>query len=77
MCVYNVHKSKQQTQVEQEKKEKENMSCLMMLACWMPFLIVISFDAGFATARPPRGLGLLGSRVQVDIGLLGDSVWAN
>lgn len=53
------------------------MACLMVLACWMPFLIVISFDAGLVTARPPRVLGLLGCRVQVEIGLLGDSVWAN
>lgn len=70
----------QQTQVEQEKKIKEKkkyMACLMVLACWMPFLIVISFDAGLVTARPPRVLGLLGCRVQVEIGLLGDSVWAN
>lgn len=53
------------------------MACLMMLACWMPFLIVISFDAGFANHPPPRGPGLLGCRVRMDIGLLGDSVWAN
>lgn len=48
----------------------------MMLACWMPFLIEISFDAGFATP-PPQGRGLLGCQVQVGIGLLGDSVWAS
>lgn len=48
----------------------------MMLACWMPFLVVISFDAGFATPRPPLGLGLLGCQVQQDIGLIEDSVWA-
>lgn len=74
--VYNVHKSNKH-RLNKEKKKKKNMACLMMLAYWMPFLIVISFDAGFATAHPPRGLGLLGCRVQVGIGLLGDSVWAN
>lgn len=73
--VYNVHKSNNKHRLNKEKKE--NMACLMMLAYWMPFLIVISFDAGFATAHPPRGLGLLGCQVQVGIGLLGDSVWAN
>lgn len=60
-----------------KKKEKENRACLMMLANWLPFLIVISFDAGFATHPPPRWLGLLGCLVQMGIGLLGDSVWAN
>lgn len=43
----------------------------------MPFFIVISFGAGFATRPLPRGLGLLGGRVQAGIGLLGDSVQAS
>lgn len=51
------------------------MACLM-IARRTPFSVVISFDAGFATPRPPLGLGLLGCRVQQDIGLIGDSVWA-
>lgn len=49
----------------------------MMLACWLPFWVVISFDAGFATRHPPRGTGLLGCQIQVGIGLLGDRIWAN
>lgn len=78
LCI-NVHKSnnKHSLNKRKKKKKKDSMACLKMLACWKPFLIVISFDAGFATALPPRGLGLLWCRVQVGIGLLGDSVRAN
>lgn len=50
---------------------------LMMLACWWLFLLAISFHGGYATPHPPRGPGLLGCQVQVGMGLLGDSVWAD
>lgn len=41
------------------------------------FWTATSFCAGFVTQLPPRGLGLLGSRVQAGTGLLGDSVRAS
>lgn len=59
------------------KRIKKTLLVFMMLACWLSILVVISFDAGFATRRPPRGTGLLGCQVQMGIGLLGDSIWAN
>lgn len=45
-------------------------ACFMTLACWTPFLMGISFGAGFATPHPPLGLGLLGCWCQEDIGLI-------
>lgn len=75
LFAYNVHKSNNKHRLNKEKRKRETR--FMMLAYWMPFLIVISFDAGFATLHPLRGLGLLGCWVQEGIGLLGDSVWAN
>lgn len=41
------------------------------------FWTATSFCAGFGTQLPPRGLGLLGSRVRAGTGLLGDSVRAS
>lgn len=75
LFAYNVHKSNNKHRLNKEKRKRETW--FMMLAYWMPFLIVISFDAGFATHHPLLRLRLLGCWVQVGIGLLGDSVWAN